>query len=136
MNKVKMQDLLVGVTLEATATGTQAAASRVVMEAYDSDKLNFTVSYTTGAAETSNTCNVVVEGYNGTDWIQLGEHSITTGTATYVPTIFAVAGAAAATTYTAHFLLDDIVFQKLRVGAYEAGVVTNKGAVSVTGMIS
>lgn len=133
-NKVKMLTVLSGVTLESAAATTQAEASRVQVETYNSSLLNFTVSYTTGAGETSNTANVIVEGYDGTNWIQVGESSITTGTATYTPTIFAVAGASAATTYTAHFKVN-ITFQKIRFGAYEAGVATNKGTITVVALI-
>lgn len=126
--------VLSGVTLESAAADTQAAASRMTIDTDICTNLNFTVSYTTGAAETSNTCNVIVEGYDGTNWIQLGESAITGGTATYTATIYAVAGASAATTYTAHFKVD-INWKKIRFGAYEAGVASNKGTVSVVAMV-
>jgi len=119
-----------GVTLESDAAATQAAASRVQVDTQDKSQLNFTCYYTTGSAETSNSCSVMVEGYDGTDWVQVGEHSITTGDATYVPTIFVIAGAAAATEYPAHFSVD-IAFTKVRFSALEAGVSANKGTVTI-----
>jgi hypothetical protein len=134
MNKVKMLTVLSGTTLEAPTAATQAEASRVIVETYSSSKLNFTVAYTTGAGETSNTCSVIVDGYDGTNWVQIGTSANSTGAVTYTASTFNVAGAAAATTYKAHFDVD-INFQKIRFGASEAGVSTNKGMVTVVAMV-
>ena len=144
--KVKIVIPLEGVTLESTEADTQAAASREVVETYLSDTLNFVVKYTTGADETSNTCAVTVWGYVGTktedaqikadtgNWIQIGEHSITEGTATFAATTFNVAGASAATTYIGQFAVD-ICFPKIRFAASESGVVANKGSVTIVAMV-
>lgn len=144
--KVKIVIPLDGVTLESTEATTQAVANRVVVETYLSDTLNFVVKYTTGADETSNSCAVTAWGYVGTktedaqikadtaNWIQIGEHSITGGAATFAATTFNVAGAAAVTTYIGQFALD-ICFQKIRFAASESGVSANKGSITLVAMI-
>ena len=121
------------VTLESDAATTQAAASRVQVDTQPNEQLNFNCYYTTGAAETSNTCSIIVEGYDGTDWVQTGVYAISTGNATFTPTIFQIAGAAAATTYKAHFSFS-IAFTKIRFGAYEAGVAANKGTLTIVAL--
>jgi hypothetical protein len=145
-NKVKIVIPLNGVTLESTEAATQAVTARSIVETYLSDTMNFVVKYTTGAAETDNTCSVTVWGYAGTEtedanikedttkWIQLGEHSITAGVATFAATTFNVVGAAAATTYSAQFSID-ICFPKIRFAASESGVGANKGVVTIISMI-
>lgn len=155
-NKVKIIPLLTAKTLEATEAGTQAATARVVVDTFYSDTLNLVCKYTTGAGETSNTCSVTVWGYvgnksddndfpysdapgtsivNDTDnWVQIGEHSITTGTATFVATTFNIVGASAATTYTGQFSVD-ITYPKIRIAASESGVATNKGTLTAVALI-
>jgi hypothetical protein len=144
--KVKLVVPLSGVTLEATEASTQAVANRQIVETFLSNTLNFVVKYTTGATETSNTCSVTVWGYAGTliedaaikadtaNWIQIGEHAIASGDATFTATTFKVVGAAAATTYTGHFS-SDICFPKIRFAASESGVATNKGTVTIISLI-
>ena len=122
------------ITLESDAATTQAAASRVQVDTQINEQLNFSCYYTTGSAETSNTCSIIVEGYDGTNWVQVGAYAISTGDATFTPTIFKIAGAAAATTYEAHFHFD-IVFTKIRFGAYEAGVAANKGTLTIVALV-
>lgn len=156
MPKIVKEELLSAITLESAYATTQAATSRKVVDTSDKEKLNLFVSYTTGAGETTNSCEVIVEGYVGTlqgsvshpysstvdteikadsgRWVQLGAYAIATGTATYTPTVFQVAGAAAATTYTGHFIVD-IEFSKIRVAAKETGVATNKGTATVIAVV-
>jgi len=154
--KVKSLVVLNNVTLESTETATQAAASRMIVDTFMSDQLNLTIKYTTGAAETNNNCYIKVWGYIGTkstntnypyanttdtdiaadsdNWIQVGTFDLSSGTATHTPTVYKVVGAAAATTYTAHFAVG-ITFPKIRVSAYEDGVAANKGSVTVNVLI-
>jgi len=133
-NKVKMITVLKDVTLESTAATTQAAASRVTVETYASEALNFTVTYTTGADESSNTASVIVEGFDGTTWIQLGESTNSAGTVTYKEATYNVAGASGATAYYGHFKVD-VCWQKIRFGASESGVDANKGTITVVAMV-
>lgn len=140
-NKVKVNIPLSAKTLESSEVSTQALVDREVIETYLSDTLNFVVKYTTGASETNNTCSVTVWGYVGTlvedsqikadanNWIQLGEHSITGGVATFAPTTFNVVGAGT-DTYIGQFSLD-ICVPKIRFGALESGVGSNKGTITL-----
>ena len=155
-NKVKSVTVLDGITLESAEVDTQAATSRVIVDTYLSDQLNLACKYTTGAGETSNNCYIKVWGYIGTktggtnypynanvdtdiaadstNWIQIGEYDMSSGTATFTASTFKIAGAAAATAYDAHFALG-ITFPKIRVSAYEDGVASNKGTLTVVALI-
>lgn len=155
-NKVKIIPLLSTVTLEATEAGTQAATARVILDTFYSDTLNLSCIYTTGAAETNNTCAITVWVYVGdkletndfpysdapdasikadsTKWVQIGEHAISTGTATFTATSFNIVGAAAATAYPGQFSVD-ITYSKIRIAASESGVASNKGTLSVIGLV-
>ena len=152
--KVKNIVVLNEITLESTEATTQAAASRIIVDTYFSEQLNLVCKYTTGAAETNNNAYVKVWGYIGTksetstfpypdvttfdddikgdtaNWVQIGTFDLSSGTAVFTPTLFKIAGASAATTYTAHFALG-ITFSKIRVSAYEDGVAANKGTLTV-----
>jgi len=154
-HKVKNIILLNEQTLAAAEVDTQALVDRLLLNTYDSEKLNLTCKYTTGAGETLNTCGIKVWQYIGSiaesgfpyssdieaaikadtdNWIQLGDFSITGGDATFVPTIFEIAGAAAATTYDAQFTFD-IVANKIRISALETGVAANFGTLTVNAFI-
>lgn len=156
-NKVKSVTLLNAITLESTETATQAATSRVILNTYESDQLNLACKYTTGAAETSNNAYIKVWGYIGTkpeepkaaysgstvnssiaadsdNWIQLGTYNTSSGTSTFTAGVYKIAGAAAATTYDAHFALG-ITFSKIRISAYEDGVASNKGTLTCVALI-
>jgi hypothetical protein len=154
--KVKRIEVLSGVTLESAYAATQAEASRMLVESYQSEKATLFISYLTGAAETTNSVQVIVEGYVGGKapntnhpysstensdisadsgyWVQLGEHVTATGTATYTPTVYNVAGASGSTTYTGVFQFD-INYLKLRVAAKETGVATNKGTITAVVLV-
>lgn len=134
-NKVKMVKVLNTITLESTNDTTQADADRVIVEAYESDKINICASYTTGAAETSNACDITVFGYDGTNWIPLGATTIAGGVATYTANTYRIAGAAGGTTYLAEFHLGDIIFTKYKVAALESGVASNKGTLTVVFLV-
>jgi hypothetical protein len=153
MSKVKRIVALNSVTLESTDATTQAAAARTLIDTYESSKLNLVVKYTTGAAETNNTCAVKVWGYIGipvdtnelpnsatpntttlsdsANWIQLGTSTNSSGTVTFTPAHYDVVGASAATGYVGQFLID-ICVSKIVITASESGVAANKGTVSAT----
>ena len=154
--KVKAITLLSSATLEATETDTQAVADRVIVETYESDQLNLVCKYTTGAAETNNNCYIKIWGYIGTyqqnndfpyssttnpqiandtnNWIQIGTYDTSSGTSTFTAGLLKIAGAAAATTYDAHFAFG-ITWPKIRISAYEDGVVSAKGRLSVVALV-
>jgi hypothetical protein len=154
--KVKNIIALNNVTLESTEAATQAATSRAIIDTYFSDQLNFTVKYTTGASETVSDCYVKVWGYVGVksegtsypygsgvnseiaadsdNWIQIGTYDLSSGTATFTPSLYKVAGGAGGTTYNSHFA-HGITFSKIRFSAYETGVVVNKGTLTLIASI-
>jgi hypothetical protein len=154
--KVKNITVLNSVTLEATEVDTQAANERIIVDTYYSDQLNLSVQYKTGTGETATTCYIKVWGYIGTksegtsypyssntneeiandvnSWIQIGTYDISSGTAQFTPTVYKISGGTSATTYTAHFA-HGITFSKIRVSAYETGVSSNEGTVTVIASI-
>lgn len=146
--KIKILSLLDDMTLEATEGATQAYADRQILQSYESDQLNLSIKYTTGAAEVATDCIIKVYGYVKYDdkksewdlpdeegWQQVGGYVLSSGgNATFVPFQFVVAGGIGATEYTAHFA-QGVTFTKLMVTAYETGVVTNKGEVNITALI-
>ena len=155
-NKVKNVRVLDQVTLESTEAVTQKATSRVVVDTYFSDQINLSCKYLTGATETNNNAYIKVWGYIGQksettshpyssakdtsikededNWIQLGTYDISSGTATFTPTLLKIAGAAGETTYDAHFAFG-ITMPKIRVSAYEDGVASNKGRLTVVVLV-
>lgn len=154
-NKVKTIVLLDQQTLESTENATQAVSDRVLANTYFSDKLNLVCRYTTGSGETATNCYIKVWGYTGSraeskdfpysganneaivnddNWVQIGEYAVSSGEATFTPTVFKIAGGAGDTTYEAHFPID-ITFSHIRVSAYEDGVTTNKGNLTVIALI-
>jgi len=154
--KVKTVTLMDTVTLEAKEADTQAVANRVIVETYESDQLNLVCKYLTGVGETNNTCYIKVWGYAGqystdndfpyssttntniandtSNWIQIGSYDTSSGTSTFTAGLLKIAGAAAATTYTAHFAFG-ITWPKIRISAYEEGVSSKKGRLSVVALI-
>lgn len=154
--KVKTVTLLNYVTLEGTEAETQAVASRVILDTYISDQLNLVCKYTTGSAETNNTAHIKVWGYIGTysatnnfpyadtadtniindstNWIQIGEYSASSGVATFTASEFNIVGSSGSTTYDAHFAFG-ITWPKIRISAYESGVASKKGRLTVVALI-
>jgi len=148
--KVKVRPLLTDQDLEATGTATQAYADREIIETYQSDQLNLSIKYTTGAGELVTNAFVKVYGYvkydsNGASnvhdkpdadgWMQLGGYVLGVGgVATFVPLTFKVAGGAGGTEYSAHFA-QGITFTKIMIEAYETGVVANKGKITVDALV-
>jgi len=141
---VQSTKLLDATTLESTATATEAAADRTQLNTANADQLMLSCTYTTGTAETNNTATIEVEAYDGFAWNQIGVTTHSTGTATTQVVDFDIVGAAAATEYHAFFQVNNsaagtadgrICYKKIRVAAYETGVDTNKGTLSVVALI-
>ncbi len=133
-NKVKIIKVFDEITLADTQINTQADADRILVDTYFSRKFILACKYTTGAAETNNVCEIQVLGYDGTNWIALGETTVTTGTATFAETTFEIAGVAAATEYNAAFT-HDITFTKIKVVALESGVSANYGTLTAVVLV-
>lgn len=87
-------------------------------------------SYTTGAAETSNTLDIKLEfSYDGTNWFQQTIDTISAGVNTLTDLALAIAGASAATTYTKSYRVP-LAGKYMRVSFKETGEAANFGAVS------
>lgn len=133
-NKVAIVPVLSGITLADTENNTQADADRILVDTYFSQILNLSCTYTTGTGETTNTCEIKVYGHDGTNWIALGETTVSSGDATFAETTFKIAGAAAETEYTAAFR-QNITFNKIKVTALESGVASNYGTLTAVAMV-
>lgn len=146
--KIKVLELLDNITLESTGTATQAYADRMFLQSYESDQINLSIKYTTGAAEVATNAYIKIYGYTKyapvsneyevpdvDGWIQLGGYSIGVGgVASFIPLTFKVAGGIAAHTYEAHYA-QGITFTKIMIEAYETGVVANKGTIRIDALI-
>jgi hypothetical protein len=146
--KIKVLALLDNTTLESSGALTQPYANRVFLQSYESDQLNLSVKYTTGAGEVLTNAYIKVFGYTKYDdknsvydlpdqdgWIQIGGYVLGGGgVATFVPFTFKVAGGIAAHLYENHFA-QGITFTKIMIEAYETGVVANKGTIEVDALI-
>jgi len=71
---------------------------------------------------------------DSSNWVQLGEHSITSGIATYVATEYSIVGTSTDTTYNASFVID-IAWPKLYFTAREDDVVAQAGTLSAWALI-
>lgn len=88
------------------------------------------VSYTTGAAETSNTLSFKIEfSYDGTNWFQQSYDTLSSGVNTLADLEHAISGASAATTYTKGYVVP-LSAKYMRVYFKETGVAANFGTVS------
>ena len=68
------------------------------------------------------------------NWIQLGEHSISAGIATFTATEFQIDADAASTTYNAHFSVD-ICWPKIRFSAYSSISFQQQGTLKVVALV-
>ncbi len=91
-------------------------------------KMNIDILYTMGAAETSNSIEVKIEGSpDRTNWYRIPNDSTVTGTSTLTAREFTFVGAnAAAATISIGI---DIFYKYVKVSGKESGVVTNAGTV-------
>lgn len=88
------------------------------------------VTYTTGAAETSNTLSFKIEfSYDGTNWFQQSYDTLSSGVNTLADLEHAIAGASAATTYSKEYVLP-LSAKYMRIFFKETGVAANFGTVS------
>lgn len=92
-------------------------------------KVNLSILYTTGAAETNNTIELKIESSpDRTNWYQLPNESVSGGTSTLVQEEFTFSGPSAATAYAFSLPLDlsDLYY---RISIKESGVAANAGSV-------
>lgn len=99
-------------------------------------KLNLDIKYTTGSAETNNTCDIVLLGSTDkTNFFQLTNEAASSGTSTLYQRTFTFTGASAATAYS-YTLGIDIFYKSMKLLVSEGGVAANFGTVSIEATLS
>ena len=93
-------------------------------------KVNFDVSYTMGATETSNSIELKIEGStDGTNFYRLPNENTSGGTSTLTAREFTFVGTNADNATISLGL--DIFYAFVKISAKESGVVTNAGTIYV-----
>lgn len=119
------------VTLTAAYSG-----NRKVIPTGGMSKLNMNILYTTGAAETNNSINILVEASpDGTNFYQIPNESVSGGTSTLTQREFTFVGASAATAYALSLPID-LQDEFLRVSINESGVASVFGTAYIEATIS
>lgn len=98
-------------------------------------RVEFSIKYTMGASETSNSIEVRLEGSNeGTNFFRLMNDSTSAGTSTLTVREFTYVGINAAASNITFGV--DIAYKFMRIAIKETGVVTNFGTVFCEALIS
>lgn len=126
-----------GTTLTSVAlTNSYDVANKTkTIEVGGFSKLNLDVLYTMGAAETSNSIEIRVEGSSdGTNFYRIPNESVSGGTSTLTAREFTFVGTNAAAATISIGL--DIFYKKVKLSVKETGVVTNYGTIYIEGVLS
>ena len=121
------------VALTAAYTG-----NRKAFETGGYVKMNLDVRYTTGAAETDNSLNLLLEGSSdGVNWYQLVNESNSNGASTVYQREFTFGGTGttAATAYALSYGID-VFYKYVRVSVKETGVAANAGSIFIEATLS
>lgn len=121
-------------TAHSAITLTASEQDSAVISVSDYNCLTIEVAYTTGAAETNNTCvvNILANTDGGGTYSDYCTLSDSSGTVTVnVTTVYNVAGAAAATAYNKIFMIPSFSAKEIKIGAKETGVDTNFGTATI-----
>lgn len=123
-----------GIELESTYSTTQDTEPTKVFKSGGHSKLTLDVNYTMGAAETTNSIEMKVEGSpDGINFYRLPiDTTVTQSTLTAREWTFVGTNAAAATIS----VILDIAYKWMRVSFKETGVITNKGTLFCEGTLS
>lgn len=98
-------------------------------------KLNLDILYTVGAAETSNSIEIKIEGSpDGTNFYRIPNESVSGATSTLTAREFTFVGADATTSTISIGL--DIFYKFVKVWAKETGVASNKGSAYIEATLS
>lgn len=98
-------------------------------------KLNLDISYTMGAAETSNSIELKIEGSpDGFNYYRIPNEAVSTGTSTLTQREFTFVGVNAANTTISIGL--DIFYRHMRVSAKETGVASVFGTAYIEATLS
>lgn len=114
----------------ATLTASAAGNQKVIDGVAGMSKFDLRYSYTTGAAETSNAVNIVIEeSADGTNWFTISNETVSGGTSNLAARTFVNSDNTGGATNIKASLGLDIFYDKLRVSFFETGVVTNFGTI-------
>lgn len=117
--------------LTASTLTTSYADNRKVIDGTSGmSKLDIRFSYTTGAAETNNTLDILVEqSSDGTNWFSIPNETVSSGTSTLNDRTFSYATNTGGGTNTKSSVGLDIFYKQIRVSFKETGVAANHGTV-------
>lgn len=116
-----------GVELESTYSATEVTEPTKSFETAGFSRMSLDFVYTMGAAETSNSVEIKIEGSpdGGLNWYQLVNDSTSGATSTLTKREFLHVGTnGAASKFN---IILDIAYRKVRVSGKETGVAANKG---------
>jgi hypothetical protein len=124
-----------GALTPATLTASYAGNSRTISTG-NMSKANFSISYTLGAAETSNNINVKIESSpDNINFYQIPNESVSGATSTLTQREFTFVGASAGSPYNFSLPID-IQDKYLKISFYESNITTNFGTVYAEVMLS
>ena len=117
--------------LTTSALTTSYADNRKVIDGTSGmSKLDVRFSYTTGAAETNNTLDILVEqSSDGTNWFSIPNETVSSGTSTLNDRTFSYASNTGGSTNTKSSVGLDIFYKQIRVSFKETGVAANHGTI-------
>lgn len=117
-------------TLESTYQTESATVATKTFDTAGYTNLNLDISYTMGAAETSNTIQLKVEGSpDGTNFYSLSNDETSLTVSTTFPREFTMTGVDGDTLNISIFM--NIGYRYMRISIKETGVAANKGTVYV-----
>lgn len=123
-------------TSVALTTSYDVANKTNVFETGGMSKVNFSILYTTGAAETNNSIEVRIRtSPDGTNLYQIVNEAVSAGTSTLTAREFTFVGASAATAYAISLPLD-VWDLYMEISVKESGVAANAGTVYVEATLS
>lgn len=112
------------------------ADNRKVIESAGMSKLDIRFSYTTGAAETNNSVDILVEeSADGTNWFSIVNESVSAGVSTINDRNFNYADNTGSAANKKSSIGLDIFYDKIRVSFKEAGVSSNFGTIYAEGTL-
>ncbi len=107
-----------------------------IFETGGMSKANFSILYTTGTGETSNSIDLRIEtSSDRTNWYRIPNEAVSTGTSTLTAREFIHVGGSAATAYPLSLPLD-LQDEYMRISVKETGVSSNFGTVYVEVILS
>lgn len=123
-------------TSATLTTGYDVATKTKILPTGGVSKINYSILYTTGSAETNNSIEVRIRtSADGTNFYQIVNESASSGTSTLYQREFTFVGASAATAYAFSLPLD-VQDRYMEISVKESGVASNAGTVYVEATLS